>query len=78
VGQALGLAAVRHGSAPRPSAQFDVEAVFGNRGSSSALIYRQCMWPRTVLLFVVKNPEKLSGGGDWLWVKSGKYATVAP
>ena len=59
-------------------ALFDVEAVFGNRGSISALIYRQCAGPQTVLLLVVKNPEKLSDGGDWLWVKSGRYATVAP
>jgi len=24
------------------------------------------------LLLVVKNPEKITVGGDWLWVKSGK------
>jgi hypothetical protein len=29
-----------------------------------------------VLLYVVKNPTNISGGGDWLWVKSGKYPTV--
>jgi hypothetical protein len=55
-------------------ARFDVELSFGKAGFSSSLIYRQCQGPQTVLLFVVKNTDKLSDGGDWLWVKSGKYA----
>ena len=55
---------------------FDVETHFGNAGDASALIYRQCAGPQSVLLFVVKNPQKLSDGGDWLWVKSGKFAKV--
>jgi hypothetical protein len=54
--------------------QFDVEAYFGRGGSASALIYRHCVSPRTVLLLVVKNPAKLSDGADWLWVKSGRFA----
>jgi len=53
---------------------FNVDIYFGKGGDSSALIYRQCFGPQTTLLFVVKNPEKLSDGGDWLWVKSGKFA----
>jgi hypothetical protein len=57
-------------------ATFDIETVFGKAGSSSAVIYRQCPSPQTVLLLVVKNPQKLSDGSDWLWVKSGKYATL--
>jgi hypothetical protein len=56
--------------------QFDLETAFGNAGSSSSLIYRHCFAPETVLLYVVKNPGKISDGGDWLWVKSGKYAAV--
>ncbi len=56
--------------------KFDVELVFTKGESSSAVIYRQCVAPQTVLLYVVKNPDKLSEGGDWLWVKSGKWATV--
>jgi hypothetical protein len=59
-----------------PPAQFELDAEFGNAGSTSALIYRQCYGPQTVLLFVVKDPANLGKGGDWLWVKSGKYATV--
>jgi hypothetical protein len=58
-------------------AQFDVELVFTKGESSSALIYRHCVAPQSVLLFVVKNPDKLSDG-EWLWVKSGKYATLTP
>jgi hypothetical protein len=56
---------------------FDLEMAFGNGGSSSALIHRQCFGPQTVLLYVVGNPDKLSDGTNyWLWVKSGKYATL--
>jgi hypothetical protein len=58
-------------------AYFDVETAFGNAGSSSALIYRQCLGPQTVLLQVIPNSDKLSDGPSyWLWVKSGKYATA--
>jgi hypothetical protein len=58
-------------------AHFDIETAFGNAGSGSALIYRQCFAPQTVLLYVIRNPAKLSDGPtDWLWVKSGKYATL--
>ena len=49
--------------------QFNMELAFGQSGDSSALIYRQCYGPETTLLFVVKNRQKLSDGGDWLWVK---------
>ncbi len=52
--------------------QFDMELTFGNGGASSALIYRECFAPQTMLLLVVKNPDKLSDGARWLWVKSGK------
>jgi hypothetical protein len=57
-------------------AQFELDAEFGAAGSSSANIYRQCFAPQTVLLFVIKNPANLGEGGDFLWVKSGKYATI--
>ncbi len=59
-----------------PPAQFDIETAFGRAGSGSALLYRQCFGPQTVLLYVIKNPDKLSDGADWLWVKSGKYAAT--
>jgi len=58
-------------------AQFELDAEFGTAGSSSANIYRQCFAPQTVLLYVIKNPANLGEGGEYLWVKSGKYATFA-
>ncbi|HUK31876.1 MAG TPA: hypothetical protein VLV89_12235, partial [Candidatus Acidoferrum sp.] len=57
---------------------FDIELGFGKAGSSSAVVYRKCAGPQTVLLFVVKNPAKIFDGSDWIWVKSGKYSTVPP
>ena len=57
--------------------KFRIDAVFGEAGEATADIYRECFAPETVLLFVVKNPDKISDGGDWLWVKAGKYAAVA-
>jgi hypothetical protein len=59
-----------------PPDHFDLETAFGNGGSGSALIYKQCFAPQTVLLYVITNPDKLSDGAEFLWVKSGKYATV--
>ena len=57
-------------------ARFEMDIEFGSPGSATANIYRECFAPQTVLLYVVKNPANISDGGDWLWVKSGKYATV--
>lgn len=57
---------------PGPPAQFYLEIAFGKGGSGGALIHRQCFGSPSVLLLVVKNPEKITVGGDWLWVKSGK------
>ena len=56
---------------------FDLETAFGNGGSGSALIYKQCFAPQTVLLYLIKNPDQLSDGAEFLWVKSGKYAAAA-
>ncbi len=54
---------------------FNIAVQFGKAGGAGpGLIYRQCFKPQTVLLLVVKNPDKISEGADWLWVKSGKYA----
>ncbi|MGH6980832.1 MAG: hypothetical protein ACREFC_06465, partial [Stellaceae bacterium] len=49
--------------------QIHVELCFGKGGCASALIYRQCTAPETVLLFAVRNPARIADGGDWLWVK---------
>ncbi|HZB89646.1 MAG TPA: hypothetical protein VE291_13385 [Terracidiphilus sp.] len=53
-------------------AQFEIDTEFGNAGAGHALIYRQCFAPETTLVFVVKNPGRLSDGGQWLWLKSVK------
>jgi hypothetical protein len=57
-------------------AQFEMDIEFGNPGSATANLYRQCFAAQTVLLYVVKDPSNITKGGDWLWVKSGKYTTV--
>jgi hypothetical protein len=57
-------------------AVFDVELMFsgGHEGGSSAVAFRHCRGPQTVLLFV-KSGE--TGTPDsWMWVKSGKYAAA--
>ena len=61
-----------------PPAYFmlDVNLMKPGTGASEALIYRQCFAPTTILLFVVKDADNPSAGGDFLWVKSGKYATL--
>lgn len=67
---------LRIGAAPKV---FDIEVAFpGGSGSTSALIYRQCPRPQSVLLMVVQDPQNLSKGVDWLWAKSGKHATPQP
>jgi hypothetical protein len=40
-------------------------------------IVRQCFRPQTVLLLVITNGQDFSQGVDFLWAKSGKYATIA-
>jgi len=63
-----------------PPAYFglDVNLIKPHYGSSTTVIYRQCFAPQTVLLYVVKDPDNPSAGGDFLWAKSGKFATVPP
>ncbi len=56
--------------------KFDVETAYSTGEFNGVLIYRQCFGPQTVLLHVVNDPAKLSDGGYWLWVKSGKYAKL--
>jgi hypothetical protein len=60
---------------PNVPPNFNIETSFGDSsGDSFALIHRQCFGPETVLLYVIKNPAKATDGGDYYWVKSGKYA----
>jgi hypothetical protein len=58
-------------------------AVFGlgvnhirpGHAGSAGIMYRQCFAPTTVLLYVVKDIDTPNENADWLYVKSGKYAT---
>lgn len=50
--------------------QIHIELCFGKGGCASALIYRQCTAPETVLLYAVNNPTRISDGGAWWWVKA--------
>lgn len=54
--------------------QIGVNTIEPHRGGSVGLVYRQCFAPTTVLLYVVKDYGQPTESGDWLWVKSGKYA----
>jgi hypothetical protein len=54
---------------------FQIATHFRNGGDASALIYRHCAGPQTVLLYIVKDPSDLSTGADWLWATAGKFAT---
>jgi hypothetical protein len=38
------------------------------------MIHRQCWGAVSTLLLVVKDPQNLGKGADWLWDKNGKYA----
>ena len=53
--------------------QFKLNLTNANSGSE-ATIYRQCPFPQTVLLMVLKNPANWGEGADWVWVKAGKWA----
>jgi hypothetical protein len=59
-----------------PPAYFNLSMNFvtpGN-GAGIGLVYRQCSGPVTNLYYVVKDPNDLSKGADFLYAKSGKYA----
>jgi len=53
-----------------PHFHVDVESA---HGGASALIYRQCFQPQSVLTLVMKNADNPSEGtAHWLWSKTGK------
>jgi hypothetical protein len=59
-----------------PPRYFNLESYWGNAGDSFGLIYTRCFGPpQSVLLFVVTDPANIGKGGDWLWAKSGKFAS---
>lgn len=54
--------------------QLGVNVIHPGHGGAMGLVYRRCFAPTTVLLYVVKDYGQQDESGDWLWVKSGKWA----
>ena len=61
-----------------PPAYFNLSTNFiqPGRGAGIGLIYRQCFAPTTMLYYVLKDPNDPGAGGDFLYARSGKYASV--
>lgn len=61
-----------------PPAYFNLSmnVVQPGHGAGLGLIYRQCFAPVTMLYYVLKDPDDPGQGGDFLYAKSGKYASV--
>jgi len=59
---------------PPPYFMVGVNTIEPNRGADLGLVYRKCFAPTQVLLYVVKDYGTPTESGDYLWVKSGKYA----
>jgi hypothetical protein len=57
-----------------PPPHFNLLEDFGNAGGGGGMIHRQCWGPVSTLLLVVKDPQNLGKGADWVWDKNGKYA----
>ncbi|MGA2538690.1 MAG: hypothetical protein ABSF53_21965 [Terracidiphilus sp.] len=55
---------------------FAMNVIQPNHGTGSGMIYRQCFAPVTMLYYVLKDPNDVGAGADWLYAKSGKYAAV--
>ena len=62
----------------KPPAYFSLgmNVVQPGRGAGTGLIYRQCFGPVTMLYYVLKDPDDPGQGGDFLYAKSRKYASV--
>lgn len=56
-----------------PPPHFNLMEDFGDAGGGSGMIHRQCWGPVSTLLLVVKDPQNLGKGADWLWDVKGKY-----
>ncbi len=61
-----------------PPAYFNLSmnVVQPGHGAGVGLIYRQCFAPVTMLYYVLKDPNDPGQGGDYLYAKSGKFASV--
>ena len=61
---------------PPAAFSFGINVPTPHYGATTGLIYRQCFAPVTNLFYIVKDPSKPGAGGDYLYAKSGKYATA--
>jgi hypothetical protein len=59
---------------PPPYFMLGVNLIHPGHGADLGLVYRKCFAPTQVLLYVVRDYGKSTESGDYLWVKSGKYA----
>jgi outer membrane lipoprotein-sorting protein len=57
-----------------PPPHFNMTEDFGNAGGGGGMIHLQCWRPVSTLLLVVKDPQNLGKGADWVWDTKGKYA----
>jgi hypothetical protein len=55
---------------------FTVNVPTPHEGAAGGFIYRQCFAPVTMLYYILKDPTDPGKGTDFLYAKSGKYATV--
>ena len=47
-----------------------------HRGTADTTIYRQCFAPVTMLYYIMKDPNDIGAGADFLYAKAGKNAAV--
>jgi hypothetical protein len=61
-----------------PPAYFNLatNVVQPGHGTGIGLVYRQCFAPVTMLYYVMKDPNDIGAGADFLYAKAGKYAAV--
>ena len=61
-----------------PPAYFNLamNVIQPGHGTAIGLLYRQCFAPVTMLYYILKDPNDPGSGGDYLYAKAGKYATV--
>jgi hypothetical protein len=57
--------------------RFVIDVEFGRSGSASAMVYRQCFAPQSVLQYTT-SVDDLQNGGTWEWVKPGLYPGLYP
>ncbi len=56
--------------------EFVIDVEFGDAGSASARIYRQCFATYTELKYLAGDPSRLERRGNWVWDKPGMYKTL--